>query len=258
MLLKSISFNNFRQFKGEHHITFSCDPERNVTIILGDNTTGKTTFVQAFNWALYGTVNFPTKDLLNLDVSRKMHPSEKEFVEVEINLEHDNTEYYISRSQEYQCDKKGVHALPSNPAKVSYKKEDGQIEPVRNVEVNKTINQILPEELSSYFFFDGERINTISNKQDVTESVKGLLGLSVLDNAIKHLNPGSSKSVIGKLKSGMDIESNDKVKKLQDSIQSLMDRQNVINEELNGVREQIKYYEQRKEMTEEILRIDIP
>lgn len=254
MLLRSIRLKNFRQYKGEQTITFSCDSERNVTVILGDNTSGKTTLVQAFNWALYGIANFPTKDLLNLDVARQMHPGEKETVEVELYLNHDNTEYLISRSQDYACDSRGVRALPVGSAKVSYRKADGQNEPIRSSAVNITINKILPEKLSSYFFFDGERISNISSKQDVSESVKGLLGLSVLDNAMMHLNPSSSKSVIGKFKSAMDVGGNQKAEEVQQRIQSLTERREHIQMELASTREQIEYYEHRKEMTEKILR----
>lgn len=42
MLLKSIKVKDFRQFKGEQYVSFSTDPERNVTIIQGDNGAGKT------------------------------------------------------------------------------------------------------------------------------------------------------------------------------------------------------------------------
>lgn len=49
---------NFRQFRGTTKLEFSCDSERNVTIILGDNTYGKTTLLQAFNWCFYGKADF--------------------------------------------------------------------------------------------------------------------------------------------------------------------------------------------------------
>ena len=45
MKFKSIKMTNFMRYKGEHEIIFSCDPEKNVTVVLGDNTFGKTTFV---------------------------------------------------------------------------------------------------------------------------------------------------------------------------------------------------------------------
>ena len=74
MLIKSLRMENFRQFKGSTYVTFSCDPERNVTIILGDNTFGKTTLLQAFNWCFYGVVMFDQNPdfLLNLEVANEM------------------------------------------------------------------------------------------------------------------------------------------------------------------------------------------
>lgn len=53
MLIKSLKLKNFRQFKGDININFSYDPQKNVTIILGDNTYGKTTLLQAFSWCFY-------------------------------------------------------------------------------------------------------------------------------------------------------------------------------------------------------------
>lgn len=36
MLIRSLRMENFRQFRETTKVDFSCDPERNVTIILGD------------------------------------------------------------------------------------------------------------------------------------------------------------------------------------------------------------------------------
>ena len=45
MLIKSITLNNFRQFKGKQILEFSTDTDKNVTVLLGDNTFGKTTIL---------------------------------------------------------------------------------------------------------------------------------------------------------------------------------------------------------------------
>ena len=58
MLIQSLKMKNFRQFKGITEIKFSCNPQQNVTIILGNNTFGKTTLLQAFNWCFYGKAAF--------------------------------------------------------------------------------------------------------------------------------------------------------------------------------------------------------
>ena len=41
MLLKSLKLKDFRQFRGEQEISFSTDPVRNVTVIMGENGSGK-------------------------------------------------------------------------------------------------------------------------------------------------------------------------------------------------------------------------
>ena len=64
MLLQSIKLENFRQFVNEY-IDFSTDKDRNVTLIIGENGTGKTTFAQAFFWCLYGDTDFKDKVMLS-------------------------------------------------------------------------------------------------------------------------------------------------------------------------------------------------
>lgn len=54
MKFKKIIMTNFMRYKGKNELVFSCDNDKNVTIILGDNTFGKTTIAQAFRWGLYG------------------------------------------------------------------------------------------------------------------------------------------------------------------------------------------------------------
>ena len=67
MLINSITLENFRQYKGKNQIDFSTSPEKNVTIIIGDNTCGKTTLVQSFIWCLYGKADFKDKIVLNAE-----------------------------------------------------------------------------------------------------------------------------------------------------------------------------------------------
>jgi DNA sulfur modification protein DndD len=209
MLIKSLKMENFRQFKGVTAVDFSCDPEKNVTIILGDNTFGKTTLLQAFNWCFYGKATFNQNSdfLLNYEVAAEMMPKDTRNVEVEITLIHDDTEYVISRLQKYTFYGDSVKGDQYPVVKVSYKQPDGQMESVKAVQVKNVINNILPEELSSYFFFDTERVNSISTRKDVADAVKGLLGLSTIDSAIKHLGKRSAKTtVIGKLYGDMDMD----------------------------------------------------
>ena len=164
MLIKSLKMQNFRQFKGNTAVDFSCDPNQNVTIILGDNTFGKTTLLQAFNWCFYETVMFDNNPdfLLNLEVANGMTNGDTETVSVEICVIHNSVEYVISRSQQYICVNNKVSGAKKSQVKVSYKQPDGQTESVRALEVQNVIENILPKDLSTYFFFDTERVRSIS------------------------------------------------------------------------------------------------
>lgn len=61
MLLIRMELENFRQYRGVQSIDFSTDEERNVTLILGKNTSGKTTLIQAFRWVFFDDCNFTGK-----------------------------------------------------------------------------------------------------------------------------------------------------------------------------------------------------
>lgn len=257
MLIKSLKMQNFRQFKGNTAVDFSCDPNQNVTIILGDNTFGKTTLLQAFNWCFYETVMFDNNPdfLLNLEVANGMTNGDTETVSVEICVIHNSVEYVISRSQQYICVNNKVSGAKKSQVKVSYKQPDGQTESVRALEVQNVIENILPKDLSTYFFFDTERVRSISTRKDVSDAVKGLLGLSIMDSAIKHIGTkGNKKTVLGKLYGAMDTDGDKRARNALDMIQSSEAKRETIKDQLETCASQIKQYEARKGQLDDILR----
>ena len=242
MLLKHIRLVNFRQYYGETTIEFSIDTQKNVTIVLGKNTSGKTTLVQAFNWALYGQAKFKNPMLLNADIEKSMANGDHEKVIVEIMLIHNNIEYKIERVQEYQCLSAGEVRATAHKKNMSYKKNDGQTRTIDGFEIDNSINKILPEGLSSYFFFGGERINNISNKQDVSNSIKGLMGLDVLESAREHLI--KTKTIFTK---GLDLEGNERAISAKRNLENQETKLVKINEDIDNIIAQINYYQDIKE-----------
>ena len=61
MLIKKLRLKNFRQYIGEQVIEFSTEREKNVTVLIGVNTSGKTTLIRAFEWILYNKNEFDDK-----------------------------------------------------------------------------------------------------------------------------------------------------------------------------------------------------
>lgn len=92
MLIKKLKLKNFRQYIGEQEIQFSTDREKNVTVLIGVNTSGKTTLVRAFEWILYNTNEFDDKNLLNKNIAENMQIGETQAVEGTLVIEHENSE----------------------------------------------------------------------------------------------------------------------------------------------------------------------
>lgn len=193
--------------------------------------------------------------LLNYELSEEMRNGEQQIVEVEITVLHDGTEYIITRTQRYNCTNGNVRGESVPTIKVSYKQEDGQTESVKATQVDNVINNILPEDLSTYFFFDTERVSSISSRRDVAEAVKGLLGLSIMDSAIKHLGDRAKKTtVIGKLYGSMDLDGDAKAQEALNRIQTAEAKRSAIAEQLEDCDSQINQYDARKEQLDAILR----
>lgn len=265
MLIKSLKYKNFRQYKDENKVEFSVEPERNVTIILGNNTYGKTTLLQMFNWCFYDNAHFNDNKtfLLNYDTATRMYDGESADVLVEIVVIQGDYEYTISRKQTYFKSNGKVSAEKSK-LNIRYKDERGNSGFVGEntsggllaaSDKEKVINMILPEGLSGYFFFDTERVNNVSTKKDVTEAVKGLLGLEALDNAVKHLGSREAKtSVIGTFYSSLSTENSDKAEDALKKVHENEEQREVLAQKLEEIQAEIDYYEQRREVLEKKLR----
>lgn len=259
MLIKSITLNNFRQFKGKQTLVFSTDADKNVTVLLGDNTFGKTTILQAFNWCLYGIADFPKDSnpdfLLNLEVANEQAGIQQKCeVYVELILEHKETEYFVLRKQAYIDRAYGSWNALNSQLTVAYK-EKGITKQVRDGEERNIINSILPQSLSGYFFFDTERVSDISTRKDLSEAVRGLLGLAAVENARKHLGMRTQKTTaIGQWNCSLDSAGDDRAKEAQKTISSETEKIESLKNEIENAEHELEKLNSQKEKISEILR----
>lgn len=254
MRLQSIELTNFRQFKDEK-IQFAIDKNQNVTLIMGDNGSGKTSLAQAFFWCFYGTNSFQDKILLNRFVANNMIPNQKEMVCVRVYLEHKQEEYCVVRQQEYT--KQYNDSLKPQNSILAISKKDkngnrmwlgtGKTESLKNIELTNTINDIMPQDLSKYFFFDGEKIETLSKEissgrksNNFVEAVNSLTGLKATRNALNHLNQKLKGSVIGKLEDEYIGGSDRRIAELTEEIKRLKSEWQSADDDINSADESIK------------------
>lgn len=231
MIIYSIELENFRQFRGCHHLDFSIDNDKNVTVVMGENGSGKTTLEQAFTWCLYGKTTFKDKQLLNREVCNTMPIGTTEQVKVEMVVHTNNAEFCIRRRQTVTKKSASKHVSSLDDFNVKRRNANGDWEDVgKRLQADSIVAEMLPEKLSGFFFFDGERIDKMSEdllqkrkSDDFKEAVRALVGLNTLQAAMDRFGPDNRmKTVAGKLKSEMDDEGEGKIAELSTEINSLV------------------------------------
>lgn len=260
MLLESIKLENFRQFRNEY-IEFAQGADgKNVTIIIGDNGTGKTTFAQAFFWCMYGETEFSDKNMLNKLVAAEMKPGKESKVQVTLKLTHGNVSYTLMREQTYRKDYSNRIKGDNTVFDIAIKDASGNTSYVKKTLCEGEVKSILPKELSRYFFFDGERIEKMSKDistgkkaTDFAEAVKGLLGLNAMFSAIQHFNPRIKNSVISSYENSYSVDSNTKIQEYTRTIERCKEEIARIDARLEELENQIEQAASRKaEKVEEI------
>lgn len=246
MKFKSITLHNFMRYKGDNKLEFSCDDDKNVTVVLGNNTFGKTTLAQAFRWGLYEELNTTSytkkKDiiLLNHDVVSSMTAASTQVVFVEIVMEDGDTQWKFCRQAMFKRKNPGTTDLSisqigeskltmivvKNGVQGSVINNNGMNTGPKAKEykagcVQETINNMLPQKLSNYFFFDGERwSDTKTAKGEIKDSIDTILGVTGLLEMKKHIKDGPGKTVLKTLRDKIKGSGNE-YDRLQNEIRRL-------------------------------------
>lgn len=215
--IEKIHLHNFRQFSGDTFVNFSTVEEKNITVIHAMNGSGKTTFLQSFYWALYGELNLPNPNrLLNENLFALMDNGDNEEVFVEIIATHEEAVYTIKRSLNVTKDLTGVMKNSKILLELNYTDRTGKSKYLDNeIKAQDKINSIIPEKLARYFFFDGERIeslgdNTAKARKDIANGIKNILNINVYDQLKNILE----KKVITLFQNDIKLDNTDKLNEL--------------------------------------------
>lgn len=242
MKIERLVLKHFRQYRGEQRISFARDSEKNVTIIQGVNGAGKSNLFKAINWCLYGK----TDDKGEITSKAAVHDAKKGSTvttEVQLYFWHQGIKYSLSRSIE--CLKKDNDSFQNNLNEsftMMRTIPGGKTEKVEN----KTgeINSILPENVRTYFLFDGEKIDNFSKPEssnDVKYAIHNVLKLEVLQRSKSHLEKVASE-FRNELKSIANKELTDLIEKEEKLINDwklLLNRQTELDDEIAKAKEKI-------------------
>ena len=181
MIITKLIFHNFGVYAGNN--VFEFESSKPVVLIGGMNGRGKTTFLEGVLLALYGANSFAYSESKYSSYGQYLKAfvntadgSLETYVELEFKLENETDERYLIR-----------RSWPGNGQRTRETiqvKKDGQDNTFLTDNWAMFIENILPSGLSSFFFFDGEKIAELAvenTNAQMKESIKTLLGISVLD-----------------------------------------------------------------------------
>ena len=207
MIIRSITLNNYRLYKGNNKIVFENNNSQNIFLISGENGFGKTTFLHSLLWCLYGRlvadveVNI-RKELMsngyNSLLKTNLNHSQRLCVEnldidtvknIKKNGYNSETEAYKDFSQyfvEIEFSDVVIPSIPCNSLIVrrgyDYITEKEFIDIFIDGQKNELTNEIGPDifindfilnkDIARFFFFDSEQIVALAETNTAAEKRK--------------------------------------------------------------------------------------
>jgi DNA sulfur modification protein DndD len=209
MQLLRARFENFRLLR-DLEVDFSNDPQKKLTVIRAANESGKTTLLTALQWALYGDDALPNKG-----TDFRLHPIDWRIAEsaripitatVEFQVVRYNRIAGIPREsrRRYRIIRSAVEELSGTEWRRGastvrlFALTDIGADPIDSPDA--VIADELPPELREVFFTDGDRalsfiesdVALSTKRERVQRAIRSLLGLSVIEDALRHVKRAAS------------------------------------------------------------------
>ena len=208
MKLLRAEFQNFRMLR-DLELEFSSDQKRNLSVIRAANESGKTTILHGLQWALYGDAALPGKG-----DGFRLHPidwdvSEGKRVPIMATIEFELTTYRRTSGKvretrrHYRLERSAFEDVDSKTRRAASTVSLRALTEIGASRVGAPealISDELPAELRDVFFTDGDRalsfieadVALSTKRQRVQRAIRSLLGLGVIDDAIKHVRKSAA------------------------------------------------------------------
>ena len=149
----SMTITNFGPYKGSQTIDFT--DRSGVTIFWGNNGRGKTTLLNAFRYALFGTIQRRNGVLRSLKEMENLEARADGQYGFSIVLRMENDGEYYELTRQYSPRKGIVNPVyEEDYEKIMFLKKNGTF--LSQSQSEHELNVIMPEQVSRFFLFDGE------------------------------------------------------------------------------------------------------
>jgi DNA sulfur modification protein DndD len=191
MIFEYVVLNNFGPYQGAHRIDLTVTRERPVILIGALNGSGKTTFLDAMQLALYGKnarcsgrerVSYP--DYLAAMINREVPPHQGASIEFAFRSRSNGKDMQIRLVRTWQ--KRG-----ENVRETLEVHRDGVLDPVASDRWIEFVEDFMPSRIADLFFFDGEKIEALADPQKsadlLREGIHSLLGIDLVESLLASL-----------------------------------------------------------------------
>ena len=181
MIINRLTMHNFGVYAGTN--TFEFTHEKPIVLIGGMNGRGKTTFLEAILLSLYGANSIGYKESKYNSYNQYLRSyvnksdwSQSSFIELEFVLNESTNDSYVVRRE--------WNALSKITKETISVQQNGVYSEFLTKNWAMFVENILPSALSSFYFFDGEKIAELAvakTDDQMKESIRSMLGITVLD-----------------------------------------------------------------------------
>lgn len=224
MRIRKLVLHNFGVYSGTN--TFEFTHNEPVVLIGGLNGRGKTTFLEAVLLALYGSNSFAFKESKFRSYNQYLKSytnttdgTYKSSVEIEF-------EIMGSKLEVFQVQREWTSR--GKTEELIHVKKDGVYSDFLTNNWAMFIENQIPSALSNFYFFDGEKISELAVDQtgeQVKESIRAMLGMTVLDTLKNDLEKNNKKLI--KIKKGKEnVDKLNRLKEIKDKKEDALDKLN--------------------------------
>ena len=181
MIINRLTMHNFGVYAGTNIFEFT--HKKPIVLIGGMNGRGKTTFLEAILLSLYGANSIAYKESKYHSYNQylrsyvnKSHWSQSSFIELEFVLNESTNDTYVVRRE--------WNALSKITKEKICVQKNGMYSEFLTKNWAMFVENILPSALSSFFFFDGEKIAELAvakTNVQMKESIRSMLGITILE-----------------------------------------------------------------------------
>ena len=245
MKFEILTVNNFRQFYNDQSIHFSKDKKNNITVIHGENGSGKTALLNCFYWLFYDQIYLPnSKKIVNERSIAEANVGDTIKVEATLKFEHDENIYTAYRKKEFE--KKNEDDFTGQLVNEDFSLEyvDTAGKSIERTNPKNAIKQILPEDISKLFFFHGEYINELSKEEqsdEIQKDIKIIMGLEILERAIRHLETVGKRfeNEMKKIGDKDLVDLIEQKEKKEEELEKVQKEYDTIKENIKGLKKEI-------------------